>query len=226
MSEAVFHNKDVLAVLQRQMTMTLSQDVFFKSRDVPKLIRHSAAALHGRGMKEEVQERVLRLARRGVCCNSENGDLTRSIAHLIQIYLNKTATSLKFNGPAAYPAQVLWLNITKRRERYRTDHGHLLLGFLTVEDAEFSEENGEQDVDRSVCMHKFASSEVVPLINATAQTCRTSERDDRTRLFGRAKTSLLKPRKEDAERGFGVETKDGEICSWLPLMISYCCDTS
>lgn len=50
-----------------------------------------------------------------------------------------------------------------------TGHGHILLRNLQVGAAVLREENGEQAIDESMSMQRFASSEVVPLDDAIAQ---------------------------------------------------------
>lgn len=65
-STAVLYKNDVLAVLRRQMTIGLSQDVVFSLLTVPKHIGHPIAALHGQGTEKGVREKATGLARRDV----------------------------------------------------------------------------------------------------------------------------------------------------------------
>lgn len=58
-SGAVLYRTDVLAVLQRQITMNLSQGVLLSSQNVPSHAGHSGAALYGQDTEKKVRERVM-----------------------------------------------------------------------------------------------------------------------------------------------------------------------
>lgn len=121
-----------MAVLRRQMTIDLSQDMFFSSEDLLKHGRHPLAAVQGQDIKRRVWDNVLRSARRRVCWISESRDLPKSFAGLIQTFSDKTAKSLKFNAPDAYKAHVLLWNSTEKRKRYMISHGRIPLEILLV----------------------------------------------------------------------------------------------
>lgn len=70
------------------------------------------------------------------------------------------------------------LNLMERKTRYLIDHGHTLRGLLPAGAAEFREEDGEQDVNEIMSTHESASSEVVLLEEASAQTYRTGVVDE------------------------------------------------
>lgn len=55
LSGAVLNKKNVLAFLRRQITMSLSQDLFFSSRGVLKHVGHPVTALHGHGADRKVR---------------------------------------------------------------------------------------------------------------------------------------------------------------------------
>lgn len=84
------------------------------------------------------------------------------------------------------------------------DHAHTLLGFSLAGAAALREEDGKQNIDGSSSVDGFASSEVVLLEKAIAQTCWTGAREGGIRLLGRAISSLLKMFKEIAEGGFEI----------------------
>lgn len=64
------------------------------------------------------------------------------------------------------------------------DHGHTLLRFSPARAAELRDPDGEQNVNESIIMHEFASSEVVPLEDATAQICWRSALEGRIAMLG------------------------------------------
>lgn len=102
--------------------------------------------------------------------NGKSRDLPRSLAGLIQTYLDKMAASSEFKAFVGYAAHGVWSNLTKSRSRYLTDHGQTLLRFLPVGAVKLREGIEEQNVDGSMSMDWFSSSEGVPLEDATTQT--------------------------------------------------------
>lgn len=66
------------------------------------------------------------MAKRNVWCSSDSGDLPRSFADLVQIYLDRTVTSLKFNALDAYAADTVWLAFTMRKRRNVNGYLHTL----------------------------------------------------------------------------------------------------
>lgn len=112
----------------------------------------------------------------------------------------------------------------EEKRRYTTHRGRTLLGLLPVRAAELKEGDGEQNVDKSTFMHGFASSEVPPLEDATAQTCQTGGRKKRIKMLDRAVTSFLKPFKEAAEGVFDDDLKGGEMGDGFSTILWSCCD--
>lgn len=78
----------------------------------------------------------------------------------------------------------------------------------------------EQNVDESLIMHGFASSEIVPLENAIAQTCWTGARDVLVGILGGAMSPLLEPLKQAAKGGFEGSVIGGEIRNCFPMIES------
>lgn len=104
-----------------------------------------------------------------------------------------------------------------------TEYRHTLLRFLPAGAAKLRKRDGEQNADKSVSMHGFASSEMVALEDATLQRCWTGARKDRIRMLGLVISSILNPPKEVAGGGFEVGMKRGEIPGLFQVTVSYCC---
>lgn len=124
--------------------MGLSQVVLFSSQDVPIQGEHSSAGPHGQDTKNEVCETVMESARRNMWRSSERGDFPLSFTGLIQVYSNRTTTSLKFNALVAYSAHVVRLTFTKRERRYTAGHGSTLLASLPAGAAELRDRDRKQ----------------------------------------------------------------------------------
>lgn len=108
----ILHKDEILSDLRRQMKVGLSQDVLLSSQDDPKQVGHFVAALHGQDKEGKAPKTLAGSAKRDVWWSAESEHLPRSCAGLIQTYIDKTATTLRLNTLAAYPAHVVWLNFT------------------------------------------------------------------------------------------------------------------
>lgn len=93
--------------------------------------------------------------------------MPRSLKGSTQIYFDRTATSLKFNGHAAYSVDVVWLSFTGTRRVYLGDHGCNLLEFLPAGTAEVEVRDGDLKVDKNFFLYGLSLSDVVPLKKGT-----------------------------------------------------------
>lgn len=170
MSGGVLHKKIFGSSTETDDNVFVAGRVF-QLTECSKTYQISCSCSARAAYRKKSRGRVMASARREVWWNGESEDLQRSFAGLIQVYLAKTATSFKFIALVAYPVYVIWLNCTERRRRYMITHGHTLLGFLPIGAVELRERDDDQDVDKGMPMHGFASSKVVPLEDPIAQTC-------------------------------------------------------
>lgn len=139
--------------------------------------------------------------------------MPRSVNGLIETYPDNMATYSEFNTLVAHPAHVVWLDFTERKKGYMIDQRHSLLWFLLIGAAELREGNEKQNVDESMIKHGFASTEVMPLEDAKAQTCYTGAQKKRIGMLGRAISTLLRVLEEIFEGGLKVEVRGREISS-------------
>lgn len=162
-SAAELYKKKVVAILRRQMAMSSSFTVLFSSKGFSKGTGHSARTLPGQNPQRKVGERVTASRASEVRWNSETDQLPRSFAESIQIYIDKTATSWKFNVLLAYAVHFVQSRDTERRKRCLFDHGYTLLRRLPVGIAELGVTDGDTEVDESVSLPGLAWSNLVPL---------------------------------------------------------------
>lgn len=184
-SKAFLCKKDDLAVLPRQMTVGLLQDVFCVSKAVQKHFEHSVFALHGLDTERRVGK-MARSAERDLCWCTQSRELLRPIGGLIQTYSDKTATSLMLNALVPYRGHVTCLSSTAKKRRHTVEQGHTLLGILPAGAVKLRENNGAQDVDKTMLMHGSASSERVALEDVTPMGFWTTARRERLKLLGQA----------------------------------------
>lgn len=85
----------------------VAYNVFFNSQNVLKQVWHPVNSLHEQDMEKRVRVRVMGSAGRNEWWISESGDFPKSSDGLIQVCLDRTATSLTFNAPIAHPAHLV-----------------------------------------------------------------------------------------------------------------------
>lgn len=223
-SQATLYKKDVVSVLREQMWRSGSGSVYFSSGDVPAGTAHPVSTKFGKEIERKVRERVMRSPKSEVLWNARENEMPKSFSGLIQIYSDKTATSLKCSALVAYPVHVVWLNFTARQRRYLIDHGYTLVGFLPVGSEEGETVHGDSGIEESVSVYGFTLSEVVPLESFIPHTSSMNGRRERMSLLRRAIRSLLEPLEKSFERGFDIFLKSGEARRCFPIVVSYCCD--
>lgn len=156
----------------------------------------------------------------------ETNQLQRSFAGLKQIYFDMTTTSMRFSALVSSPAHLVWLKVEKRRRKYLAHYRYTLLGLLPIRIAELEVNDGKLEVDESIPLSEFASSDVVALEESTVHTPWTGAQKERTKMLGKAISFLLKPLKWIAESGFQIlpGSKDTRKC--FPMIVLYCCEIS
>lgn len=123
---------------------------------------------------------------------------------LLQICSEKMTTSLDCNALVAHSVDVLRLNFNAKQRKYLIDHGHNLLGFLSVGGKEMEIEGGHAELDKDISRYGFTSWEVVLLVTVISQTSSSSSREERASALCRAKLPLCKPLRKDTETGIEV----------------------
>lgn len=91
---------------------------------------HSISAQYSKTIKRTVCEEAMGSKRGEFLLEVDDTDILRILLGLVQIFSDKTATSLKCSALAAYPVHVVCLNLTAKQRRYSTGHGHTVLSFL------------------------------------------------------------------------------------------------
>lgn len=71
-------------------------------------------------------------ANKNVEYNESICEKNSSFVHIVEVYRDKTATTLKANATVANPVHVIFFNFMKEFCRCLSDHGHTLAGLLPV----------------------------------------------------------------------------------------------
>lgn len=86
-------------------------------------VLHPVLTEQSQVIKRAVQRRVTAPGRSVILWNANNNDLPRSFVGLIELDLDKAATTLRCTALVAHPVTLGWLNLTAKRRGYLIHHG-------------------------------------------------------------------------------------------------------
>lgn len=125
--------KDIVQVLRNQVALSAKQDFIFRPDDTYlEHPQHPMETPFFRRVVADIQRDVKSRSDCGVYWTDLDDPKPTSFVGLVQIYSDKTATTLKANALIAYPIHAVLLNCSLRHRRYLIDNGYTLVVFLPV----------------------------------------------------------------------------------------------
>lgn len=97
--------------------MSSLQDVFFSRRDPVERTGHLIGTLYSRDTLRRMRESAVASRGGDTWRNSKTSQFPKSFAVWIQVYSDRTATSLMSNALVICPFHVVLLNASERRRR-------------------------------------------------------------------------------------------------------------
>lgn len=141
--------KNAVEVIQKQMNMAKAHDVVFR----PSKLQTQFETGHKSNFPmslistkyfvevyKSVKLRVQRTTDFDVTWNEDFGNDESSFVGMLQLYSDKTATTLKASATVAYPVHLVLLNFTAEYRRHLIDHGYTIVGLLPVSASESTED--------------------------------------------------------------------------------------
>lgn len=122
-------------------------------------------------------------------------------AELIQVYFEKTVTSLKSNAFFANVVLLVRLTSTERRKRHLTDDVYTQLRVMPAGIAERETEDGEPDVDKSASIYGPTSSDLMTPENLSCTNLENTGKKT-IRVLDKAMLHLLKSFERAPKSGF------------------------
>lgn len=89
--------------------------------------------------------------------NENTKEKHSSFVDIIQIYSDKTATTLKSNPIVVYPAEIVLLNFTSDFQKFLINHGHRNVGQLLVLVSNSFEETRDDNISED-CAVKYGKT--------------------------------------------------------------------
>lgn len=166
----VFYKRDVKEVVCKQLELAQSNQAFFRpfNRNSMTFKQVNKSHLMGTDLAKQVyccvRSSVMRQVDGTALWVDNDLDNDHSFVGMIQVYTDKTSTTLKSNAIVRYPVHTELLNVTKEFRRYLIDHGHTLAALLPVSASQKEEDEEEAQKGASL------GNAPVPVIDDLAAT--------------------------------------------------------
>ena len=122
--------------------------------------------------------------------NQSRSTTPNSFIWMLQIYTDKTATTLKSQSLVGYPIHVTFLNVTIQFRRFLIDHGYTLVGFLPVG---FQDAQSDSDADNLTFHNESKTDDIIDINDNVPLTSSSRGRNDKMCSLHSAMTMILAP---------------------------------
>ena len=206
----VLYQRDPVIVLRRQFEKVKSVDTFFRpvqmnNKEGERIYYHPCHTDFAEEVYRYVRRKVMSSKKDSVFWNEHNSSIPISFVAFLQLYTDKTVTSLSTNATSAHPIHLLPLNIALHDRQRLIDCGDTIVGFLPVHHDVPLEDSSYHKQD-------------VP------STSRHDSRRFRMDLLHMSIEYILEQLYEYAEDGFLTRHDDNQSRVCFPVLVSCCCD--
>ena len=156
--------------------------------------------------------------------NDHDGTLPRSFVPFIQLFTDKTASSLSTSAYTAYPIHAVVMNTSPERREWLINNGLTILGFLPAHASQTTDSGMDHVDNEDNPPSEGIDKPLIELEDYVDQTSSTNGRDSNMRILHHALRTFLSPLESLANHGKTILFNPTSIWSWFPLLVSYCCD--
>ncbi len=251
---SLLYRKNVIQVLQKQVEMANKEDFHFncsefrtdrENYDTPCF--HPMETSEFQALETDIRRRVMGSTDANLVWH--DNDKIKSFGGFVQIFTDKTVTTLKCNGMAAHAVHAVLLNTTKKYRRYLIQNGYSIIGFLPTCIHDVRESTGLSQNPNNFGGISFTECDEAELISADLTSVQdqleTDNRNGQTVLELMDKVTLTSTAKgrhvkmgllhksmkiilrdlaNSSEYGFPITLNNGVKLTCFPQLISYCCD--
>ena len=166
---------------------------------------------------------VMRCSPPDVIWNDDDPTFPKSFVPFIQVFTDKTATSLSSSAFVAYPIHLVVLNTSAERREWLINNGLTILGFLPASVA--SGDDSKPDFSSNILNTPSADdASIIDLRDGISSTSSSSGRETNMLVLQNAISTALKSLDDIALKGYAFRASDSSLWNWFPLLVSYCCD--
>ncbi len=256
--KALYFQRDIISVLKNQLLLASPNDIIFQTCSKSNScspdscstdsIKHPLHSQFFSTLQFEIQQRIMSSSSADVVWHNDRHK--KSFIGYLQLFTDKTVTSLKASGMVAHAVHATFINFSKDFRRFLIRNGHTIIGFLpTSSIASSTELPTKQIISSSInnsiisrfmnednsSMHRTdfpvdnindnaSSDNFVPLDDNVHLTSSASGRQLKILLIHNAMLQLLEPLLHNFRTGFETQISPNITWNCFPFLVSYCCD--
>ena len=221
--------RDPLDLLKEQISVLEDRDGF-TFRPVPKPRRADGTTYQSTPMETDhfhdvynsVRRRVFSTADAKVIWNEDSPSTPRSFVGYLQLFSDKTATTLTSSAFVAYPLHAVLLNTTPEEREWLINNGYTIIGFLPVSISDF--QSGPGDVETAEKDLVNDVSIIEPLDDDVRLTSTSEGREQNMLVLHNALKTALRALEGVTTTGFLVTSRKLGTWRCFPAVVSYCAD--
>lgn len=220
------YSKNIVQVLQKQVALTRKDDAIFQIPDVPSATPgHPMETGHFKDVIEGIRSDVMKSkGQNGAWWNDSDKNFPRSFVGLVQLYSDKTATTLKANALVAYPIHAVLLNFSLTHRRFLIDNGYTIVGFLPVGAGGYLDDEKDSTENISDSTLGIEAHIPIPLKDYIRTASHKRGREEKMGNLHGAILQVLQPLAACSQTGFLARCREDEEWNCFPTIASYCSD--
>ena len=156
--------------------------------------------------------------------NDSDDSSPKSFVTFLQIFTDKTASSLSSSAYTSYPIHCTVLNVTPERREWLINNGLIIIGFLPAAIGKSADDNSYEPNFPSDSDEGCPSPNIIQLEDDVHDTSSTHGREANMIVLQHALKTFMEPLENIATTGHTIKMQDSSLWNWFPLLTSYCCD--
>jgi len=224
-----FFYRDPVSLLQKQITTaSATNNIHYNPSDMSEQ-DHKTHPLQTNYFKELHNKRKMEIMQSSdLSARWSSGPPQQSFIAFLQVFTDKTVTTLKANGMVAHAVHVTLLNLDKHTRRSFIQNGLTIVGFLPCTT---TDKKQNRYVNHSCAtntdeqhFHMDSVQDEVQVEDKLIHTSSSHGRLVKLGLIQDAWLRIMKPLLDATNSGFPVGPMHGVTWNCFPCMASYCCD--
>ena len=238
---ADYFHRDIQSVLKEQVQAASPEDIIIQPSDCAvsdnSSIKHPMQSSYFRNRYNVIRNTVICSKDKSVVWYDDHKE--KSFVGFVQLFTDKTKSSLKIGGMTAYVIHATFLNFTKKFRQHLIQTGKTIVGFLPTDSTllnsptvsipdvqDLDDEYDINDVPDTITEDSAEQStdkEIIALLDKVLLTSTAKGREIAMGLLHNAIDSILDPLYSASAEGFEIPFKN-VILYCFPTLVSYCCD--
>lgn len=177
---------------------------------------------HFHDVYKSVRHRVFSSSDSTVIWNENNPSRARSFVGFLQLFSDKTATTLTTSAFVAYPLHEVLLNTTAEKREWLINNGYTIIGFLPVSISDF--DIAQKDMENTVSELVDAECHIKPLDDDVRLTSTSEGREQNMLVLHSALRKAFQALEDVCTTGFIVRSTTCGTWRCFPAVVSYCSD--